>query len=125
MNDRFKFRVWNDVLKSYSVDDHFIDEDGKLNTDGDFYTVEQCTGLKDKNGKLIYEGDIVIKIDTSALGLIRQRYCRVFWHEEWLAWAIETEYGDVYMLHEYDYAQYEIVGNIHENKELLNETDND
>ena len=112
MNDRFKFRIWDNEIKKYRTGLRI--DNGLVCTYNDATCVlEQSTGLKDKNGKLIYEGDIIVKSDVSAVGYSRTRACKVHWHNDWLSWAITTQYGDTYELSEFEPKQYEIIGNIH------------
>lgn len=127
MNDRFKFRVWDSSANAYVPRSQFIllsdgtliQEIGGEEVIWESTQPEFCTGLKDKNGKLIYEGDIVVKSDVSAIGYSRTRACKVHWHNDWLSWAITTQYGDTYELSEFEPKQYEIIGNIHENADLI------
>ena len=61
MKNNYKFRAWDDVLLRY-LKPMTIEEIGKANMSGtNWYqlTLEQWTGLCDKNGVEIYVGDIV------------------------------------------------------------------
>lgn len=81
-------------------------------------TLCQCTGLKDKNGKLIWENDIVRKVDTNALGYHRERICTVSYEKSGY-WNIITTLGDGYWIGEFEKEQLEVIGNKFDNPELL------
>lgn len=75
--DRFKFRVWDNKEKSYFFFDNewTIDMNGELcfrnkPRKKDYLILEQCTGLKDTKGYLVFEGDIV-KDENGQIGIIR------------------------------------------------------
>lgn len=140
MNDRLKFRVWSPRKKKYlSFEEYhyqFIDNDGDLflypeaeNFDCNFAygdeIVEQCSGLKAKDGRLIYEGDIVEFYSMSLLDALSDRHLerrvgRVVWNSETLKIDVmvgEKEVPD--LCKKTDDGQFVVIGNVHENTELL------
>ena len=121
MNDRFKFRVWAKKSKRYTGNNasYSIDESGVLHvhTFGQHYElentedfeVEQCTGLKDKNGNLIYDGDIIRWYGTHKT----QDYKVVWVNAGWCLKDLRT----MTTIAMTGLEASEIIGNIHEQKE--------
>ncbi|WP_054759830.1 YopX family protein [Secundilactobacillus collinoides] len=139
-----KFRAWDinekRMLKVYRLSFDgpiegtqvhcYLDDRGSKGSkeysyDGDGLILEQYTGLKDANGKEIYEGDILatssVICGSSVTDYItpewREEYAGFFWGEKQFyaclgEWDNEIKYPQTFP---------EIIGNVHENPELLEE----
>ncbi len=82
----------------------------------------QFTGLYDKNNKEIYEGDIVRYIQTECCGETVSEYTTQVKYENYgftpMKYNMIVENDDFYSC---EISDIEIIGNIHQNPELLNE----
>lgn len=76
-------------------------------------TIGECTGLKDKNGKLIFEGDIINGYISDGGNDFRS--LPVSWDKLFVGWRA----GELKGLYSCSVCIYEIIGNIYENPELL------
>ncbi len=132
MNDRFKCRIWdknqnkmlfpasnynfcniNGVIVQVEIYENIVGNicahirKNQIYENAEFM---QCTGLKDKNGKLIYEGDVVKN------GL-HNNLVEWFKGGFWLNGFINGAKWNIHQCHQI----LEVIGNIYENPELLQE----
>ena len=80
-------------------------------------TICQCTGLKDKNGKLIWENDIMVAHIDDVFPE-DETYTRVMWHNNGFC-TNENHSIDIEPIDEFDKIHFEVCGNIFDNPELL------
>ena len=135
MKREIKFRAWDNITKSmYGVrdidylsnnelnsirlivavqtSDNDIDFDFPIRRNGE-YELMQYTGMKDKNGQEIYEGDIVKMYDPYTKTIMTTE---VIWDDPNCRFAMKYTFVD------FDFLisdEIEVIGNVHENTELL------
>ena len=79
-------------------------------------TAGQYTGLRDKNGKMIFEGDIVQFYGTYALEVfIEHGHTMIRWFDT----VSNRKYTEMFFGHDEEEGECEVIGNIHDNPELL------
>ena len=125
----YKFRAWDswwdkmhyfDFTKNIEAtpDDELkglwiLHKEGSVYAIQDKIKIMQFTGLHDKNGAEIYEGDLVQVLDYASW----EGLYKVVWDEESLMYVLEDAYGDKEKMCEFEH--YLVRGNIYENPELL------
>ena len=124
-----KFRAWDKVFKEMvQVNALVLDKqvvkvtykNGNVaKEDMKEYELMQSTGLKDKNGKEVFEGDILsIETDEGIFNV------NIFWDDKHALFMFESEIHNekelLAELVEDNTYPFEIIGNIYENPELLN-----
>lgn len=132
MSRKIKFRVWAKKRKGYRELDQLVFNNQVLEEIWVFpkddemqqvyhpseMVVEQYTGLTDKNGKEIYEGDILEETVIIEGDAEEYRRYRVYWEDTRLCWCVmdHTWFRDELWQTN---ASREVIGNVHENPELL------
>ena len=124
MEDRYLFKAKH--FKEWHIGNIVKEPDGLYIRDikknvmayiDDESTICQCTGLKDKNGKLIWENDIMVAhLDEDYPE--NETYIRILWCVSGFC-SIENRSKDIAPIDKFDTDHFEVCGNIFDNAELL------
>ena len=120
-----KFRAWYMPFGKYGAMQEMVYSRAShilalAETEPEKYIPEQFTGLKDVNGKDIYVGDIIVSkpngttYESPKIGVVTRSKISP-------GWCYETVTDEYNIWTSGKYRTYEIIGNVHENPELLEE----
>ena len=96
-------------------------------------TIGQYTGYTDKNGRKIFEGDLLDGLEYPFFSQDEHNYfAEVFWFENCPAFGLCTHKhpmssvsgisaGNCDLMEDFDGSQWEVIGNIHDNPEMIAE----
>ena len=120
-----KFRAWDNFFKQMYYFDFennievrsghlwIVHEEGAVSSKSPSIKIMQYTGLKDRNDKEIYVGDLVAVADYANW----EGLYKIIWDEKNLMYMLEDAFGDREKLCEFE--EYLVKGNIYENPEVL------
>lgn len=124
---------WNDGETAIGVHGQFIDDGYHFNENYDKTpyvdetTVGQYTGLKDKNGKEIYEGDLIKAPSGRIYAVIfstwkheeKREFLKIIDIYEHTGWCISLDGVNPCELLDSEVCQGSVIGNVYDNPELL------
>lgn len=126
-----KFRVWCKDNKEWEKDNCLLTENGELLhqiRQGAYmllrpenHIVSFYTGLKDKNGKEIYEGDIIMNSNNDRIAVVAFGEFETFFRDNYYGWYLKAvqENRVINYVSTANTSNFIVAGNIYENPELL------